>query len=72
MQAMTKFFTALMRKYLPDPFVFAIVLTLLTLVLGVVLQGKSVFQMVQFWGKGFWSLLAPPRKWPPCLLPDTF
>ena len=58
MQALTKFFTALMRKYLPDPFVFAIGLTLLTLVLGVVLQGKSVFQMVQFWGKGFWSLLA--------------
>ena len=58
MQGLTKFFTTLMRKYLPDPFVFAIVLTLLTMVLGIVLQGKSVFQMVQYWGKGFWSLLA--------------
>lgn len=58
MQAMTKFFTTLMRKYLPDPFVFAGLLTLLTLVLGVVLQGKSPFQMAVFWGKGFWSLLS--------------
>ena len=57
-QVMTKFFTNLMRKYLPDPFVFAIGLTLLTMVLGVALQNKSVFQMAQYWGKGFWSLLA--------------
>lgn len=58
LQALTKFFTNLMRKYLPDPFVFAIGLTLLTMVLGVILQGKSPFDMVQYWGKGFWSLLA--------------
>ncbi|MDR3590604.1 MAG: TIGR00366 family protein [Negativicutes bacterium] len=57
MQSMTKFFTGLMRKYLPDPFVFAIVLTFLTLILGVALQQKSPFQMVEYWGKGFWSLL---------------
>lgn len=58
MQALTKFFTNLMRKYLPDPFVFAIVLTILTIVLGVILEGKTPFEMVQYWGKGFWSLLA--------------
>src|SRR5208283_5458625 len=58
LQSMTKFFTSLMRRYLPDPFVFAIVLTFLTLVLGMALQHKSPFQMVEYWGKGFWSLLA--------------
>lgn len=58
MQALTKFFTNLMRKYLPDPFVFAIVLTILTIVLGVILEGKTPVEMVQYWGKGFWSLLA--------------
>jgi len=58
LQSMTKFFTNLMRRYLPDPFVFAIVLTFLTLVLGMALQHKSAFQMVEYWGKGFWSLLA--------------
>jgi len=58
MQALTQFFTALMRKYLPDPFVFVIVLTGLAVVLGMVLQHKSPLQMMDYWGKGFWSLLA--------------
>ena len=35
MQKITGFFTELMRKYLPDPFVFAIGLTLLTMILAV-------------------------------------
>ncbi len=58
MQTMARFFTTLMRKYLPDPFVFAIGLTILTLLLGMILQSKSPFEMVRYWGKGFWSLLA--------------
>jgi len=58
MQALTKFFTILMRKYLPDPFIFVIILTVLTVIMGVVLQGKTPIQMIDYWGKGFWSLLA--------------
>lgn len=57
MQALTKLFTVLMRKYLPDPFVFVILLTALTVILGIVLEGKSVVQMTGYWGNGFWSLL---------------
>lgn len=33
MNKLASFFTELMRKYLPDPFVFAIALTLLTVLL---------------------------------------
>jgi short-chain fatty acids transporter len=58
LEALTSFFTVLMRKYLPDPFVFVILLTALTVILGVGLQHKSPLQMMDFWGKGFWSLLA--------------
>jgi short-chain fatty acids transporter len=58
MQKITGFFTELMRKYLPDPFVFAIGLTLLTLILAVVLEGNSFASVTLSWGKGFWSLLA--------------
>lgn len=58
LEALTRFFTVLMRKYLPDPFVFVILLTALTVVLGAVLQHKSPGQMMEYWGKGFWSLLA--------------
>lgn len=58
MQKVTAFFTELMRRYLPDPFVFAIGLTLLTMVLAVLVQGQAVTALTTSWGKGFWALLA--------------
>jgi short-chain fatty acids transporter len=58
MQKITAFFTELMRRYLPDPFVFAIGLTLLTMVLAVLVQGQAITALTTSWGKGFWALLA--------------
>ena len=58
MQKVTGFFTELMRRYLPDPFVFAIVLTFLTVILAVVVEQQSFTDVTDAWGKGFWSLLA--------------
>lgn len=58
MQKVTGFFTELMRRYLPDPFVFAIILTILTVILAVVIEGQSIADVTESWGKGFWSLLA--------------
>jgi short-chain fatty acids transporter len=58
MQKTTAFFTELMRRYLPDPFVFAIGLTLLTMVLAVLVQGQAITALTTSWGKGFWALLA--------------
>ncbi|TCS36503.1 short-chain fatty acids transporter [Paucimonas lemoignei] len=58
MTKLANFFTELMRRYLPDPFVFAIVLTLLTMVLALVVEGQGPTDIVHAWGKGFWSLLA--------------
>ncbi|KAF1054447.1 MAG: putative short-chain fatty acid transporter [Stenotrophomonas maltophilia] len=58
MQKITHFFTELMRRYLPDPFVFAIGLTLLTMVLAVVVQNQAITALTTSWGKGFWALLA--------------
>lgn len=58
MQKITAFFTELMRKYLPDPFVLAIALTLLTFILAVTIQHQSPLDSLLSWGKGFWSLLA--------------
>jgi len=52
------FFTELMRRYLPDPFVFAIGLTLLTMLMAMVVEGQAAPAVVTSWGKGFWSLLA--------------
>jgi short-chain fatty acids transporter len=54
----TAFFTELMRRYLPDPFVFAILLTILTMLLAIIFEGRAPLDTVTDWGKGFWSLLA--------------
>ena len=58
MSKITAFFTELMRRYLPDPFVFAILLTMLTMVLAFLVEGRTPLDISADWGKGFWSLLA--------------
>ncbi|MGV3465613.1 MAG: short-chain fatty acid transporter [Heyndrickxia sp.] len=58
MQSITNFFTKLMRKYLPEPFVFSIALTILAMILAMVVQGRSFMETTTDWGNGFWNLLA--------------
>lgn len=58
MDKLAGFFTELMRRYMPDPFVFAIGLTLLTMALAVLTPGQAPALVLQSWGDGFWSLLA--------------
>ena len=50
----------IMSKYLPDAFIFAIVLTIITFVGGVSLTKQTPFQMIMHWAgpKGFFGLLA--------------
>ncbi|MBZ2174927.1 short-chain fatty acid transporter [Schnuerera sp. xch1] len=48
----------LVQKYLPDPFLFAIVLTILVFILGITATGQGPIKMVAHWGNGVWSLLA--------------
>ena len=54
----TNFFVSLVQKYLPDAFLFAIFLTIITLVLGIVFTGQTLMDMVNHWGNGVWALLA--------------
>ncbi|NHM29949.1 TIGR00366 family protein [Neobacillus terrae] len=56
--SISKFFTKMVDRYLPDPLVFAMILTLLIFVLGFALTPKSPMDLVQLWGDGFWNLLA--------------
>lgn len=58
MSKITALFTELMRKYLPEPFVFTILLTLLTMALAFSVEDHPIDLVVQDRGKGFWSLLA--------------
>lgn len=49
---------SLVQRYLPDPFLFCIILTIIVFLLGIPLTGQGVVEMVNHWGNGAWSLLA--------------
>ena len=52
------YLTRLSMKYMPDPSIFAVVLTFIAFLLGVFVANVSPMQMVVNWYKGFWSLLS--------------
>lgn len=54
---LSDFFASIIKRFMPDPFIFAILLTVLTLLLGVVVERKTPVQMINYWGEGFWGLL---------------
>lgn len=47
----------LAMKYMPDSTIFAIVLTVIAFILGLVLTDQGPLQMAKHWGDGFWGLL---------------
>ncbi|ASK64384.1 short-chain fatty acid transporter [Virgibacillus phasianinus] len=58
MKSLTSFFDRMVQRYLPDAFLFAIILTFAVFLLGIGLTESSPVQMVEYWGGGFWDLLA--------------
>ncbi|KEZ86792.1 short-chain fatty acid transporter [Clostridium sulfidigenes] len=48
----------LVQNYLPDPFLFCIILTFIIFISGVLFTGQSPLSMIIHWTNGFWSLLA--------------
>ena len=48
----------LVQKYLPDPFIFCIILTVVVFVFAIPLTGQGPLEMVVHWGNGIWGLLA--------------
>ena len=55
---MTAGCVSLVQKYLPDPFLFALLLSAIVFILGIALNGETPLTMIQHWGAGFWSFLA--------------
>ncbi|TNE76634.1 MAG: short-chain fatty acid transporter [Gammaproteobacteria bacterium] len=56
-RALSNFFTTIMQRWLPDAFIFAIILTFIVFLAGVLGESKSPSEMVNFWGGGVWNLL---------------
>lgn len=58
MKALTRFSNTLMVRFLPDPYIFVAILTLLVFLLGVFLTDSTPLDMATYWGDGFWGLLS--------------
>ena len=56
-QKIIRFCVKLVQKYLPEPFIFAVVLTLLAFIIAMPVCKQTPFEVVEHWGNGVWSLL---------------
>ncbi len=45
------------ERWLPDPYVLVLLLTLVVFALGMVVERESPVAMIEHWGNGFWNLL---------------
>ncbi len=54
----SRFMTRFVSRWLPNPLIFAMLLTLLTFVIALWLTPQTPISMVKMWGDGFWNLLA--------------
>jgi len=55
--AVSRFMTNLVSKYLPDPLIFAVLLTFITFLCSWGLTDSTPVDLVNMWGDGFWNLL---------------
>ena len=55
---MIKFCVKLVQRWLPEPFVFAIILTLVAAVLAMPICHQTPIEVMEHWGGGVWNLLA--------------
>lgn len=58
MKALSNFFVRLMNRFLPDPFIFCTVLTIVVFIFAIPAAGANPLQLVDAWGGGVWALLA--------------
>ena len=57
LNAITSASVKLVQRYLPSPFVFAILLSLIVLAASMLVTGQGLPAMAKHWGTGFWNLL---------------
>ncbi len=56
-QAIAGVSTRIVQRWLPDAFLFSIILTAIVFFSGMISQGQTPAAMVQYWGDGIWNLL---------------
>lgn len=58
MKRLISFFTKVCESYLPDAFVFCLLLTLIVFISAIFLTPHTPLTLIEFWGKDFWGLNA--------------
>ncbi len=58
LQRLASFFTYVMRHYLPDAYLFAILLTFLSAILALIFTDASFIKLIQTWGNGVYGIVA--------------
>jgi short-chain fatty acids transporter len=48
----------LVDRYLPDPYIFVLILTLIVMAAAMAIEGYGPIAVIGMWGNGFWDLLA--------------
>jgi len=56
-QSIARISTKFVQRWLPDAFIFSIILTAIVFTAGIFSQNESPATMVRFWGDGIWNLL---------------
>ena len=56
-RSLSNLFTRIMQRWMPDAFIFAILLTFIVLLAGILGETQRPSEMVRFWGDGVWNLL---------------
>jgi short-chain fatty acids transporter len=58
MKAMVRFFLKLMQKYMPDAFLFAVILSFVAFAAAWCITDKGFMDVVNSWGNGLWGILS--------------
>ena len=58
LKRLASFFTYLMRHYLPDAYLFAILLTFLSAVLALIFTPAGFMKLITSWGDGIYGIVA--------------
>ncbi|MGG4606038.1 short-chain fatty acid transporter [Paenalcaligenes sp. Me131] len=57
-KSITRFSVRLVERYLPDPYIFVVILTLVAGVAAMWSESKTPMEVIDIWGNGFWGLLS--------------
>ncbi len=52
-----RIFSKIAKRFLPDAFLFAIILCIIVFILGMVVEGQGFLQMTTYFGDGMWAFL---------------